>query len=383
MAAPGPWADDYTPPGGAGRFFGDYVNWARIEGYRHAALDGPLAALATQLVGGPARFFHEHAAGQGARHARGRRRGTTTSRTTASTAPQRQPVGAARSGAGQAGVRVPASARIAGDAASCPASSSMPRRTPQPTTASSWCPTSTRSSTSTTSSPSIVEPGDVIAFHFRTLHAAPGTAGLLDGRRRAVSFRYVGSDARFAARPWLHSPPFDPIDPGAPLDDERFPPVPASLPRRGPAIRADVLVRVGRAGPSRCRWYVQHQGSLDPIRRRGSRTVNRRSGHRQNVHGRLPAVTGSPVERRRRPQLPSPHRTGPPPPPGTVAPRAALRRRHRRHRSPGRGRRRRHHWGAERTAEPATAQRRSPPWSAARPERPGKPVMLIVGVVLR
>ena len=68
----------------------------------------------------------------------------------------------------------------------------------------------------------------MLAFHFRILHAAPGTAGLLDGRRRAVSFRYVAADTRFAARPWLHSPPFDPIDPGALLDDERFPPVPAS-----------------------------------------------------------------------------------------------------------------------------------------------------------
>ena len=68
-----------------------------------------------------------------------------------------------------------------------------------------------------------VEPGDVIAFHYRTLHGAPGTAGRMTDRRRAVSFRYLGSDARFATRPWLHSPPYDPITPGEPLDDERFP----------------------------------------------------------------------------------------------------------------------------------------------------------------
>jgi len=35
--------------------------------------------------------------------------------------------------------------------------------------------------------------------------------------------RYVGDDARFALRPWLHSPPYDPITPGEPLDNERFP----------------------------------------------------------------------------------------------------------------------------------------------------------------
>ena len=32
--------------GGTGRFFGDYVNWARIDGYRRAALQGPLVGLA-------------------------------------------------------------------------------------------------------------------------------------------------------------------------------------------------------------------------------------------------------------------------------------------------------------------------------------------------
>ena len=68
-----------------------------------------------------------------------------------------------------------------------------------------------------------VEPGDVIAFHYRTLHSAPGTAGRTTTRRRAVSFRYVGSDARFATRPWKVSPPYDPFTAGQPLDDERFP----------------------------------------------------------------------------------------------------------------------------------------------------------------
>ena len=46
LAAPGPWANDYTPEGGTGRFFGDYVNWERIDGYRQAALHGPLPELA-------------------------------------------------------------------------------------------------------------------------------------------------------------------------------------------------------------------------------------------------------------------------------------------------------------------------------------------------
>ena len=59
----------------------------------------------------------------------------------------------------------------------------------------------------------------------RILHAAPGTAGLTNARRRAVSLRYFGDDAVFALRPWLHSPPFEPngLVVGQPLDDPRFP----------------------------------------------------------------------------------------------------------------------------------------------------------------
>jgi ectoine hydroxylase-related dioxygenase (phytanoyl-CoA dioxygenase family) len=69
-----------------------------------------------------------------------------------------------------------------------------------------------------------VEPGDVLAFHFRTLHGAPGNR--LDSRRRAVSLRWLGDDARFGDRPWATSPPFEPngLVVGGTLDgDPRFP----------------------------------------------------------------------------------------------------------------------------------------------------------------
>jgi ectoine hydroxylase-related dioxygenase (phytanoyl-CoA dioxygenase family) len=61
LAEPGEWASDYTPSGSTGRFFGDYVNWPRIDGYRHAALDSSLPFAARQLMRSTtARFFHEH-----------------------------------------------------------------------------------------------------------------------------------------------------------------------------------------------------------------------------------------------------------------------------------------------------------------------------------
>ncbi|MEP2889548.1 phytanoyl-CoA dioxygenase family protein [Tateyamaria sp.] len=51
-----------------------------------------------------------------------------------------------------------------------------------------------------------MEPGDAVAFHFRTLHGARGNHS--DARRRAFSLRLVGDDARYVTRPGPTSPPF-------------------------------------------------------------------------------------------------------------------------------------------------------------------------------
>ena len=71
-----------------------------------------------------------------------------------------------------------------------------------------------------------VEPGDVIVFHYRTLHDAPGNPSRSTSRR-AVSLRWVGDDAVWAERPWQVSPPFAPhgLQVGDPLDEQRFPTV--------------------------------------------------------------------------------------------------------------------------------------------------------------
>ena len=61
LAAPGPWANEYTPTGASGRFFDDYVNWQRIEEFARAATTGPIPAAARALMGSKvARLFHEH-----------------------------------------------------------------------------------------------------------------------------------------------------------------------------------------------------------------------------------------------------------------------------------------------------------------------------------
>lgn len=66
-------------------------------------------------------------------------------------------------------------------------------------------------------------PGDVVVHHARTIHGAPGNASATR-RRRAVSVRYVGDDARFRRRagaplkPWQEG-----VADGAGLDPEHSP----------------------------------------------------------------------------------------------------------------------------------------------------------------
>lgn len=68
-----------------------------------------------------------------------------------------------------------------------------------------------------------VEPGDAVAFSFRTLHGAPANAS--PTRRRVISVRWVGDDARFAGRPGTTSPAFPDLQytPGEPFAGESFP----------------------------------------------------------------------------------------------------------------------------------------------------------------
>ncbi|MFV2038446.1 MAG: phytanoyl-CoA dioxygenase family protein [Paracoccaceae bacterium] len=51
-----------------------------------------------------------------------------------------------------------------------------------------------------------MQPGDVVLFDFRVVHGARGN--LSDRRRRALSLRWLGDDARYVERPGRTSPPF-------------------------------------------------------------------------------------------------------------------------------------------------------------------------------
>ena len=62
-----------------------------------------------------------------------------------------------------------------------------------------------------------LEPGDGIVFRMRSIRGVSATTGLKS--------RWLGDDARFAARPWKSSPPFEEVDliVGDKMDHPSFP----------------------------------------------------------------------------------------------------------------------------------------------------------------
>ena len=224
MASPSIWSNDYTPKDAGGRFFDDYVNWQRIDHFKTSATTGPLPRIAGQLMGTKRpRFFHEHVLVK--------EPGTVTPTPWHHDDPYYGVDGmdnvslwvslddipetiALRclAGSHRLGRRFIPN-RFVDDSPYVDAASGF-ERFPTVDELESLgdvitCPTS---------------PGDVVAFHFRTLHSAPGTENHRHSRRVA-SFRYIGDDVRWVTRPWKTSPPFEPngLTDGDELDEQRFP----------------------------------------------------------------------------------------------------------------------------------------------------------------
>lgn len=229
LAQPSPWANEYTPSHEQGRFFDDYVSWQRISAFRQAALEGVIPEVAGALMGTRRpRFFHEHVLVK--------EPGTATPTPWHHDDPYY-----GVDGTDNVSLWVPLDPVPEAIALRCLAGSHaagrryVPNRfvddspyqvDPDFTNARAFVPL--RDTEALWADPAVrvcpVEPGDIVAFHFRTLHAAPGTKDH-PHRRRVVSFRYVGDDARFATRPWTTSPPFpaNGLVDGDELDEERFP----------------------------------------------------------------------------------------------------------------------------------------------------------------
>ena len=224
MASPSAWANEYTPANTGGRFFDDYVNWQTIPQFRAAAEVGVLPVLAAGLmrVARP-RFFHEHVLVKEA--------GTVTPTPWHHDDPYY-----GVDGLQNVSLWVPLDPAPETIALRCIRGSHrwgkryIPRKfvnqEPYITNAQGFVDLPTPEMLENDPNLGIfpAEVGDVVAFHFRTLHSAPGTERHGSGRR-VVSFRYLGDDARWAHRPWTTSPPFpdNGLAPGDKLDEGRFP----------------------------------------------------------------------------------------------------------------------------------------------------------------
>lgn len=226
IAAPGPHRRNYTKDGDSGHFFGDYVNWPRIQEYRDFAFKSPIGGIAASLMGSEkANLFHEHV--------------VVKEPSTGDRTPWHhdQPYYCV-DGNDSVSIWIPLDPVPQETAVEFIKGSHKWDRwfTPTKFTGVDY----DRDDTGFETIPDIqsdrgnydivshgLEVGDCVAFHFRTVHGAPGNSSSTV-RRRAISFRFTGDDARFVIRDGEMSPPFLAFDaltlkPGDVMDSDLFP----------------------------------------------------------------------------------------------------------------------------------------------------------------
>ncbi|MGI9203378.1 MAG: phytanoyl-CoA dioxygenase family protein [Woeseiaceae bacterium] len=220
IASPGPHAAENLREGESGRFFDDYCNWNRIAEFEDVIRHSDLAAAAADLMGSQTvQLFHDHV--------------LVKEPGTSKATPWHQdspyyfvagehtvsfwcPVDPVQ----QATLR-------------CVAGS---HRWEKPVLPTRWLSESNFYPDTEIYRPVPdpdkegmpvlewqMEPGDAVAFDYRTLHGARGNNA--KQRRRAFSVRLVGDDARYVSRQGPTSPPFDGHDmqEGQRLREDWFP----------------------------------------------------------------------------------------------------------------------------------------------------------------
>ena len=217
-----PSSDVRIYDGGNGRFFGDYCNWQRIPEYEDFIRHSPAASIARRLMGSQTvRLFHEH----------------VLVKEPGADVPtpwhQDQPYYCV-DGAQSCSLWIPLDPV---DRATSPEFVAGSHRWGRFFRPERFNKTPLNENDGLEAVPDIdghrdeyrvlgweLEPGDAIAFSFRTIHGAPANKRQ-DRARRAFSLRVVGEDATFARRPGVTSPPFREVTlaHGAPLEGPEFP----------------------------------------------------------------------------------------------------------------------------------------------------------------
>ena len=203
--SPGIYFGENTKPDEKGRFFEDYCNWNRIKEFERVVFDSPIANIASLLMNSlSVQFFHDHVLVKEAQ--------------TETTTPWHQdapyyfvdgeqtvsfwiPIDPVKENslrfiAGSHKWKRPVIPTRWLSEENFYADKNEYRPIPDPDFDSEnfkilhWD----------------LEPGDVIAFNFKTVHGAKGN--FTDDTRRALSLRFFGDDSRYIKRPGATSPPF-------------------------------------------------------------------------------------------------------------------------------------------------------------------------------
>ena len=204
LAQPGPLATVASKADDPGRFVEDFCNWQRIPEYEHILRNSALSAIAAALMqSATARVYHDHLLVKEP----GTRQPTPWH--------QDQPY---YNVDGRQNVSfwipvdpVPRETTLEFLAGSHEGTWYMPRTFM--TKQAKWFPEGALADIPDMSLAEnqrrvigwALEPGDLVAFHMLTLHAAPGSAT----KRRVFSARYLGDDMVHAPRAWRTSPEFE------------------------------------------------------------------------------------------------------------------------------------------------------------------------------
>jgi ectoine hydroxylase-related dioxygenase (phytanoyl-CoA dioxygenase family) len=220
MAEPGPYASENLKPGDAGRFFDDYCNWQRIPEFERVINGSDVAEAAARLMRSDyVQLFHDHV--------------LVKEPGTSKPTPWHQD-GPYYFVQGEHTVSFWSPLDPVREASlRCVAGSHLWPREVLPTrwlAETSFYPDAEKYMAVPDPDGEgmevlewQMEPGDAVAFNYRTLHGARGNTA--DTRRRAFSLRLVGEDARFVERPGRTSPPYPghEMKPGERLREDWFP----------------------------------------------------------------------------------------------------------------------------------------------------------------
>lgn len=203
IAAPGPFASENLREGEAGRFFDDYCNWMRIAEFEDVIRNSEVGPVAAGLMGsGSVQLFHDHVLVK--------EPGTTLATPWHQDSPyyfveglQTISFWSPLDPVKETTLRFVAGSHLWKKAILPTSWAAQTDFYPDEKT---YMPVPDPDAEGMRILQWQMEPGDAVAFHYKTLHGA--RANLTGMRRRAFSVRLNGDDARYVGRPGPTSPPF-------------------------------------------------------------------------------------------------------------------------------------------------------------------------------